>query len=277
MQLHIETKHPTRYGGLVERGPGRAARRATGWPTPLRRSVSPVTVMSYAADVAAAGARAGAGAADRAAHGPRAGALPRRPAAAAGQRGRASALAGRARRTRGYVAAGARAGRPLRGASPSTSPTTSTCARPRRRRRHQQPARPRAPSPGPTVTDGAPLVRRLLDVVDLIATNLEPAALLEQLSRSTQELFGSVGACWCAREGEQMQIVAATGLSPGLLGLVFPVEGSGVGALIATGRRSLVSRSCATRTSTTGSTTARTTRWPSRSCRWAARCSVRST
>ena len=32
------------------------------------------------------------------------------------------------------------------------------------------------------MTDGAPLVRRLLDVVDLIATNLEPTALLEQLS-----------------------------------------------------------------------------------------------
>ena len=91
------------------------------------------------------------------------------------------------------------------------------------------------------MTDGAPLVRRLLDVVDLIATNLEPTALLDQLTRSARELFGSVGAGWCAREGDRMRIVTAAGLSPDLLGLTFPVEGSGVGALIDTGSRSLVS------------------------------------
>jgi len=91
------------------------------------------------------------------------------------------------------------------------------------------------------VTDGAPLVRRLLDVVDLIATNLEPTALLEQLSLSARELFGAIGACWCSREGEQMRIVTAAGLSTGLLGLTFPVAGSAVGALLDTGGRSLVS------------------------------------
>ncbi|CAN5248615.1 ATP-binding protein [soil metagenome] len=91
------------------------------------------------------------------------------------------------------------------------------------------------------MTNGAPLVRRLLDVVDLIATNLEPTALLEHLTSSARELFGAQGAGWCACEGDRMRIVTAAGLSPDLLGLTFPVAGSGVGALIDTGRRSLVS------------------------------------
>ena len=47
VQLHIETKHPTRYGGLVERALVALLSRY-GLATPLSRSVSPVTVMSYA-------------------------------------------------------------------------------------------------------------------------------------------------------------------------------------------------------------------------------------
>lgn len=47
VQLHIETKHPTRYGGLVERALVALLARY-GLATPLSRSVSPVTVMSYA-------------------------------------------------------------------------------------------------------------------------------------------------------------------------------------------------------------------------------------
>jgi glycerophosphoryl diester phosphodiesterase len=47
VQLHIETKHPTRYGGLVERALVALLTRY-GLATPLSRSVSPVTVMSYA-------------------------------------------------------------------------------------------------------------------------------------------------------------------------------------------------------------------------------------
>ncbi len=47
VQLHIETKHPTRYGGLVERALVSLLTRY-GLATPLSRSVSPVTVMSYA-------------------------------------------------------------------------------------------------------------------------------------------------------------------------------------------------------------------------------------
>lgn len=48
VELHIETKHPTRYGGLVERSLVDLLGRY-GVATPLSRSVSPVTVMSYAA------------------------------------------------------------------------------------------------------------------------------------------------------------------------------------------------------------------------------------
>ena len=48
VQLHIETKHPTRYGGLVELA--LIELLATyGLAEPLSRSVSQVTVMSYAA------------------------------------------------------------------------------------------------------------------------------------------------------------------------------------------------------------------------------------
>ncbi len=46
--LHIETKHPTRYGGLVERALIALLQRY-GLTQPLSRSVSRVTVMSYAA------------------------------------------------------------------------------------------------------------------------------------------------------------------------------------------------------------------------------------
>ena len=48
VELHIETKHPTRYGGLVERSLVELLRRY-GLAAPLSRSVSPVTVMSFAA------------------------------------------------------------------------------------------------------------------------------------------------------------------------------------------------------------------------------------
>lgn len=47
VQLHIEAKHPTRYGGLVERALIDVLERY-GLARPLSRSVSPVTVMSYA-------------------------------------------------------------------------------------------------------------------------------------------------------------------------------------------------------------------------------------
>ena len=48
VELHIETKHPTRYGGLVERSLVELLDRY-GLAAPLSRSVSPVTVMSYTA------------------------------------------------------------------------------------------------------------------------------------------------------------------------------------------------------------------------------------
>jgi glycerophosphoryl diester phosphodiesterase len=47
VQLHIETKHPTRYGGLVERALISLLHRYR-LAAPLSRSVSQVTVMSYA-------------------------------------------------------------------------------------------------------------------------------------------------------------------------------------------------------------------------------------
>lgn len=48
VELHIETKHPTRYGGLVERSLIELLDRY-GAGHPLTRSVSRVTVMSFAA------------------------------------------------------------------------------------------------------------------------------------------------------------------------------------------------------------------------------------
>jgi len=48
VQLHVETKHPTRYGGLVERSLVDLLERY-GLARPLTRSVSRVTVMSFAA------------------------------------------------------------------------------------------------------------------------------------------------------------------------------------------------------------------------------------
>lgn len=47
VQMHIETKHPTRYGGLVERSLVELLDRF-GMAQPLSRSVSQVTVMSFA-------------------------------------------------------------------------------------------------------------------------------------------------------------------------------------------------------------------------------------
>jgi glycerophosphoryl diester phosphodiesterase len=47
VQLHIETKHPTRYGGLVERALVDLLERY-GLAAPLARSASRVTVMSFA-------------------------------------------------------------------------------------------------------------------------------------------------------------------------------------------------------------------------------------
>jgi glycerophosphoryl diester phosphodiesterase len=47
VQLHIETKHPTRYGGLVEKALVELMERY-GMAQPLSRSVSQVTVMSFA-------------------------------------------------------------------------------------------------------------------------------------------------------------------------------------------------------------------------------------
>jgi glycerophosphoryl diester phosphodiesterase len=48
VELHIETKHPTRYGGLVEKALVDLLERY-GLAQPLSRSVSRVTVMSFAA------------------------------------------------------------------------------------------------------------------------------------------------------------------------------------------------------------------------------------
>ena len=48
VQLHIETKHPTRYGGLVEKSLVELLTRF-GLASPLTRSVSQVTVMSFSA------------------------------------------------------------------------------------------------------------------------------------------------------------------------------------------------------------------------------------
>jgi len=48
VQLHVETKHPTRYGGLVERALVDLLERY-GLARPLTRSVSRITVMSFAA------------------------------------------------------------------------------------------------------------------------------------------------------------------------------------------------------------------------------------
>lgn len=86
------------------------------------------------------------------------------------------------------------------------------------------------------------LARRLLDVVDLIGGNLEPTALLEQLSQSALELFGATGTCWCALEDDQVRIATAAGLAGDLVGLTYPLTGSALGALHASSSRSLVSR-----------------------------------
>ena len=56
VELAIETKHPTRYGGLVERRLVEML-RDFGWD---RRRSSPVRVMSFSLHRAAAGAAAGA-------------------------------------------------------------------------------------------------------------------------------------------------------------------------------------------------------------------------
>jgi glycerophosphoryl diester phosphodiesterase len=48
VQMHIETKHPTRYGGLVEKALVELLDRY-GLARPISRSVSSVTVMSFAA------------------------------------------------------------------------------------------------------------------------------------------------------------------------------------------------------------------------------------
>jgi glycerophosphoryl diester phosphodiesterase len=48
VQMHIETKHPTRYGGLVEKSLVELLTRF-GLASPMTRSVSEVTVMSFSA------------------------------------------------------------------------------------------------------------------------------------------------------------------------------------------------------------------------------------
>ena len=47
IRLLIETKHPTRYGGLVEKELVRVLQRF-GWATPAVKAPSPITIMSFA-------------------------------------------------------------------------------------------------------------------------------------------------------------------------------------------------------------------------------------
>ena len=91
------------------------------------------------------------------------------------------------------------------------------------------------------MSEDSSLVCRLVEVVDLMAANLEPTSLLEQLSQSALELFGAVAACWCTIDGGEVTIVTASGLSAELRGARFPVQGSAIGALLGQGVRSLVS------------------------------------
>lgn len=90
------------------------------------------------------------------------------------------------------------------------------------------------------MTGSGQLVRRLLDVVDAMASNLATSPLLEQISQSALELFDSTGACWCTLDRGELTIVTAAGLSRDLVGLTFPCDGSAVGELLTTGSRSLV-------------------------------------
>jgi signal transduction histidine kinase len=92
------------------------------------------------------------------------------------------------------------------------------------------------------VTGDPRLVRRLREVVDLISADLDAGSLLEHLSQSALELFDARGACWCALEGEQLRIVTAAGLSAELVGMTYPLAGSGVGFLLEADERSVVER-----------------------------------
>ena len=86
------------------------------------------------------------------------------------------------------------------------------------------------------------LLRRLLEVVDSMSASVDPTALLEQLSQNTVELFGATGAAWCGLVDDRLTIITAAGLDRDLLGLSYPLAGSGVAALLESGSRSLVSR-----------------------------------
>lgn len=90
------------------------------------------------------------------------------------------------------------------------------------------------------MTGSGELVRRLLDVVDAMASNLSTQSLLEQISQSALDLFGATGACWCTLHDDELTMVTASGLSSELVGLTFPSAGSAVGQLLRTGSRSLV-------------------------------------
>ena len=92
------------------------------------------------------------------------------------------------------------------------------------------------------MTGGLPLVRRLLELVDAMAADLDRDALLQQISQSAQELFDAAGAAWCRLDGDTVTIVTAAGLSSDLRGMTYPLRGSAVDALISTGARSLVDR-----------------------------------
>lgn len=92
------------------------------------------------------------------------------------------------------------------------------------------------------MTGNLPLVRRLLELVDAMAADLDSDSLLQQLSQNARELFDAAGAAWCRLDAGVVTIVTAAGLSSELRGVTYPLRGSAVDALMSTGARSLIDR-----------------------------------
>jgi len=100
-------------------------------------------------------------------------------------------------------------------------------------------------TPEPAAPKPATLVARLVEVLTRLGADAPPQVLLRHLASSAVGLLGAAGSAFVGldRDTGRLTIQAIAHLPTGLLGVDFPLAGSAVGELAASGRRSLVGTS----------------------------------
>lgn len=85
----------------------------------------------------------------------------------------------------------------------------------------------------------SPLMGRLVELVSRFGAVVEGPALLQLISDSAHDLLSAYAVGVVVREGDELLLAHGSGPRPELLGRRFPMEGSAIEALLASGRRSL--------------------------------------